>query len=102
MLQHLLLMFAAPSMIVAGAPWQAFRGAVPVRLPLGFLLRPWVSVAVFNDVMIFWHLPGPYDTAVRSCAWLLHGSWWRPRAGSALCAARRWVVNLLLLWHQVR
>ena len=25
--------------------------------------------------MIFWHLPGPYDTAVRSCVWLLHGSY---------------------------
>jgi putative membrane protein len=99
MIQHLLLMFAAPTLIVAGAPWQPLRaalpgrsgpgvtggapaggwleGAGPLRAAGGFFLRPWVSVGLFNLVMIFWHLPGPFglaenDQAVR--VWLMHGS----------------------------
>ena len=96
MIQHLLLMFAAPSLIVAGAPWQPLLAALPGRSgrsvtrgvlagrwsrPLrGFgalLLRPWVSVGLFNAAMIAWHLPGPYDLAERNGAvhiWLMHGT----------------------------
>ncbi len=96
MIQHLLLMFAAPSLIVAGAPWQPLldglpgrsgrnvtRGVLaggwfrPLRAVGGFLLRPWVSVGLFNAVMIVWHLPGPFDLAERNQAvhiWLMHGS----------------------------
>ena len=106
MLQHLLLMFAAPSLIVAGAPWQPLLAALPGRSgrsvtrgvladgwhggarplrgwarPLraagGLLLLPWVSVGLFNAVMIFWHLPGPLDLAETNQAvriWLMHGS----------------------------
>jgi len=96
MIQHLLLMFAAPTLIVAGAPWQPLLAALPGRSgqrvtrgvlaggwsrPLralgGLVLRPWVSVGLFNFVMIFWHLPGPYDLAENNQAvhiWLMHGS----------------------------
>jgi len=97
MLQHLLLMFAAPSLIVAGAPWQPLLDALPghsgqsvtrgvlaggwagpLRAAGGFFLRPWVSVVLFNLVMIFWHLPGPYDVGSENPAvhiWLMHGSY---------------------------
>ena len=97
MIQHLLLMFAAPSLIVAGAPWQPLLAALPGRSgqgvtrqilaegwsrPLravgGFFLHPWVAIGLFNVVMIGWHLPGPYDLAENNSAihiWLMHGSY---------------------------
>jgi cytochrome c oxidase assembly factor CtaG len=97
MIQHLLLMFAAPTLIVAGAPWQPLldalpgragktatrealtaRWAGPVRAVTAFLLRPWVSVILFNVVMVLWHLPALYDLGQHNSAvhiWLEHGSY---------------------------
>ena len=96
MIHHLLLMFAAPTLIVAGAPWQPLLDALPgesgkaatrevltarwtrpLRAMGGTLLRPWVSIVIFNIVMIVWHLPGPFDLAERNQAvhiWLMHAS----------------------------
>ena len=96
MIQHLLLSFAAPTLIVAGAPWQPLLDALPFRLgqratrsavrdrwssPLRaagrFLLRPWTAVILFNVVMIMWHVPALYDLAYNNQAvhiWLMHGS----------------------------
>ena len=96
MLQHLLLMFAAPTLVVAGAPWQPLLDGLPGRLgrsatgaalragwsrPLraavSFLLRPWVSVALFSVVMVGWHLPVLYDVAEQNGfvhIWLMHAS----------------------------
>jgi putative membrane protein len=96
MIQHLLLMFAAPTLVVAGAPWQPLLDGLPGRLgrtatatalrsgwtrPLravtGFLLRPWVSVFTFSFVMVFWHIPVMYDLAENNQLvhiWLMHAS----------------------------
>jgi putative membrane protein len=96
MIQHLLLMFAAPTLVVAGAPWQPLLDALPghlgreatrevmtagwtrpVRAVAGWLLRPWVAIVTFNVVMVFWHIPAPYDLAERNQAvhiWLMHSS----------------------------
>jgi cytochrome c oxidase assembly factor CtaG len=96
MIQHLLLMFAAPVLVVAGAPWQPMLAGLPGKLgkyatgqvmaggwsrPLraagGFLLRPWVAVISFNLAMVLWHLPGPFDLGTANDAvhiWLMHGS----------------------------
>jgi putative membrane protein len=96
MLQHLLLMFAAPTLVVAGAPWQPLldglpgrtgqavtRGTLrgtwsrPLRAVGTFLLRPWVAVTLFSGVMILWHLPVLFDLGQDNQAvhiWLMHGS----------------------------
>jgi putative membrane protein len=96
MIEHLLLMFAAPTLVVAGAPWQPLLDALPgragktatrevmtagwsrpIRAVGGFMLRPWVSVIFFNVVMVFWHIPAPYDLAERNQVihiWLMHSS----------------------------
>jgi putative membrane protein len=96
MIQHLLLMFAAPTLVVAGAPWQPLldglpgragqavtRGVMrgtwsrPLRAVGAFLLRPWVAVTLFSGVMILWHLPVFFDLAENNQAvhiWLMHGS----------------------------
>jgi putative membrane protein len=91
MVQHLLLMFAAPTLIVAGAPWQPLLSAIPDRAAVvgaawsrrlrpagGWLLRPWVAVVAFNLVMLFWHVPALLDLAENNHAvqiWLLHSSY---------------------------
>ena len=96
MIQHLLLMFAAPTLIVAAAPWQPLLDALPgrlgrtatrevlrgawwrpVRAVAGAALRPWVAVVIFNVVMVGWHVPALFDLAERNGAvhvWLMHGS----------------------------
>ena len=96
MVQHLLLMFAAPSLVVAGAPWQPLLAALPgdagksvtrgvtasvwsgpLRAAARWLQRPWVSVALFNAVMVIWHIPAAFDLAQNNQAvhiWLMHGS----------------------------
>ena len=96
MIQHLLLMFAAPTLIVAAAPWQPLLDALPrrlgrtatrevlrgawwrpVRAAAGAALRPWAAVVIFNVVMVAWHVPALFDLAERNGAvhvWLMHGS----------------------------
>jgi cytochrome c oxidase assembly factor CtaG len=96
MIEHLLISFYAPILIVAGAPWVPLMHALPVRarrkagraLILGswsaplrrigrVLLDPWFALVAFNASMIVWHLPAAFDLAERNQAvhiWLMHGS----------------------------
>jgi cytochrome c oxidase assembly factor CtaG len=96
MIQHLLLMFAAPTLIVAGAPWQPLLDGLPGRFgrsatrevmrggwsrPLralgGAALRPWVAVALFNIAMLAWHVPLLFDLGQNNQTvhiWLMHAS----------------------------
>jgi cytochrome c oxidase assembly factor CtaG len=96
MVQHLLLMFAAPSLVVAGAPGQPLLDALPGRSgravtrsvlagawsrPLRslwrFLTAPVVAVVLFNLVMVVWHIPAAFDLAENNQLvhiWLMHAS----------------------------
>jgi putative membrane protein len=96
MVQHLLLMFAAPSLVVAGAPGQPLLDALPgrsgktvtrsvladgwsrpLRAAFTFLTGPVVAVVLFNAAMILWHIPAAFDLAANNPAvhiWLEHGS----------------------------
>ncbi len=93
-MQHILLAFVAPPLIVLGAPWvPLLRGLPrPVARVYGRLLRytrarrpvvgrpgwraaaavrkfaakPYIPVVAFNVDMLFWHLPGPFDLGARN------------------------------------
>src|SRR3984885_14145134 len=96
MVQHLLLMFAAPSLVVAGAPGQPLLDALPgrsgqavtrevlaggwsrpLRAAWRFLTEPLVAVLLFNLVMIVWHIPAAFDLAQNNQLvhiWVMHAS----------------------------
>jgi cytochrome c oxidase assembly factor CtaG len=96
MVQHLLLLFAAPAAVVAGAPWIPLEKGMSVRVrrsagrflvlspwarPLRGLGRfgrsPWVAVIGLNVAVVFWHLPAPLDLAEENQVvhdLLMHGS----------------------------
>ncbi|MDA8313168.1 MAG: cytochrome c oxidase assembly protein [Actinomycetota bacterium] len=96
MIEHILIMFIAPVLVVVGAPWLPLIHAFPVRarrtVGRQLLLASWaaplraagrfltngvVAVLFFNVVMVVWHLPGPFDLAETNQAvhiWLMHAS----------------------------
>jgi cytochrome c oxidase assembly factor CtaG len=96
MLEHLLIAFYAPILVVIGAPWIPLLHALPVgarrragrSLILGawsaplrrvgrFVSNPWFALISFNAVMIGWHIPALFDLSENNQAihiWLMHGS----------------------------
>ncbi len=96
MIEHILISFTAPILIVLGAPWIPLLHSLPVgtrrrvgrALILGswwgplrqvgrIILDPWFALISFNVVMIVWHFPALFDLAARNQAvhvWLMHGS----------------------------
>jgi len=96
MIEHLLIAFYAPILIVAGAPWIPLLFVLPVgvRRKLGrflilgawssffravgrVLLNPWFALISFNVVMVLWHVPSLFDLSERDQTvhiWLMHGS----------------------------
>lgn len=108
MIEHVLIAFAAPVLIVAGAPWIPMMFALPVktRRKVGryfylsdrarifravgrFVRDPWVAVLSFNAAMLVWHVPGLFTLSENNQAvhiWLMHGSF---------------IVTGVLFWLQI-
>ncbi len=96
MIDHLLLAFFAPLLIVVGAPWVPLMFFLPVRSrravarflylssnarglrAVGKLIRnPTFALVLFNSVMIIWHIPAVFDAGEINTAlhiWLMHTS----------------------------
>jgi putative membrane protein len=96
MVEHILISFYAPILIVAGAPWVPLLFALPVgsrrRIGRAVLLsgwarplravgrlvrRPWTALVAFNVVMVLWHFPVLFDFAETNPVahiWLMHSS----------------------------
>jgi putative membrane protein len=68
MLQHLLLAFAMPPLLLYGTPGWMVRPLVAGRPRLirfaRFLTRPSGAFAVFNLILVAWHLPPAYNLAM--------------------------------------
>jgi putative membrane protein len=67
MVQHLLLTFAVPPLLLAGTPGWMLRPlltARPVRPVAQFVTRPSICFAAFNVVIAGWHLPVFYNAAM--------------------------------------
>ncbi len=96
MIEHILISFYAPILIVVGAPWIPLLFALPVRARrrLGralllsrrtrvlrsagrVVMNRWTALVAFNAAMVLWHLPVLFDWAERNRLahiWLMHGS----------------------------
>jgi putative membrane protein len=108
MIEHVLIAFAAPVLIVAGAPWIPMMFALPVKTrrtvgryfylsdrarifrAVGRLVRnPWVALLSFNAAMLVWHVPRLFTLSEDNQAvhiWLMHGSF---------------IVTGVLFWLQI-
>ncbi len=96
MIEHLLIAFYAPILVVLGAPWIPLLFALPVGArrtvtrfamlgPWSRALRavgrvitdPWFALVSFNVVMVVWHFPTLFDLSENNQTvhiWLMHGS----------------------------
>ena len=68
MLQHMLLMLVFPPLVLIGTPPWLLRPLLRspmVRKAASFVTRPVAAFLIFDAVLVFWHVPGLYDLALR-------------------------------------
>jgi cytochrome c oxidase assembly factor CtaG len=81
MLQHVLLLTAAPPLILLGRPWPRMWRALPLNVrvttgravarskftaPVRAIARPLPAWLLFNGSIVVWHIPGAYDATLSS------------------------------------
>jgi cytochrome c oxidase assembly factor CtaG len=81
MLQHILLLTAAPPLILLGRPWPRMWRALPLEVrsivgralarsrwsaPLRLLARPVPAWLLFNATVVVWHIPAAYEATLNS------------------------------------
>lgn len=93
MLQALLVAVVAPGLMVLGAPWDVFRGALGRPASRSerarwLTARPWLAVSVATAVWLVWQVPALFDRAEVS-------------AGLALAEHASYLVAGVLFWLQV-
>jgi cytochrome c oxidase assembly factor CtaG len=85
MLQHLLLMMVVPPLVWLGMPFLPLLRGLPkdirhywiapilhwqsLRRLAATLTHPAMALIIFTAITWIWHLPGPYETALRGDAW---------------------------------
>ncbi len=68
MLQHMLLMLVFPPLVLIGTPPWLLRPLLKNRMvkeAASFITRPVAAFLIFDAVLVFWHVPGLYDLALR-------------------------------------
>jgi putative membrane protein len=83
MVQHVLLLTAAPPLILLGRPWPRMWRALPLGFrtrvgrglarsdaaaPIRALARPLPAFVLFNGTLLFWHIPSLYNATLSSNA----------------------------------
>lgn len=69
MFQHLILIFVVAPLWLAGTPSWFFAPILkrPLLAKIGYqLTRPAAAFAISNLIITFWHLPGPYNSALNN------------------------------------
>lgn len=67
MVQHMLLLWIMPPLVLWGLPEWLIRPAIssPLKLRVAkVLMHPLVCLAVFNGIIMVWHLPSVYNSAL--------------------------------------
>jgi putative membrane protein len=113
MTQHILLMTAAPLLIMLGRPWHLLLRGLPRPLVKALapvlawpgLMNPVVAWLLFASSFILWHLPGFYQFALQSPFWhdVQHACFfwsgilfWHP-----VLAKPRWLIVPYLLFADI-